>query len=133
MKTLVMKALFAAVASVLMLSPAGSAQAWWHHRTVTAYAALPSVPVTTGYAPVVVASPVVTAGYSPVVTAGYAPAVTSYYAPAPVTTYYAPAAPVTTYYAPAAPVTTYYAPAAPVTTYYAPVAPVIVRRPLLWP
>ena len=118
MKTLVMKAFFPAVASLLMLSPAGSAQAFWHHhRTVTAYAALPSVPVTVGYAPVVAASPVVTAGYSPVVTAGYAPAVTTY------------AAPVTTYYAPA-PVTTYYAP--PVTTYYAPASPVIVRRPVLW-
>jgi hypothetical protein len=139
MKTLVMKALFPAVASVLMLSPVGSAQAWWHNRTVTAYAALPSVPVTTGYAPVVVASPVVTgmpvvtSGYSPVVTSGYSPVVSAGYAPAiptyaaPVTTYYS--APVTTYYAPA-PVTTYYAPA--VTTYYAPVRPVIVRRPLLW-
>jgi hypothetical protein len=132
MKTWVMKAMLAAVAAAMVLSTAHPASAWWHHRTVTAYAALPSVPVTTGYAPVVVAQPVVAApvvAASPVVTAGYAPTMTY---SAPVTTYSAPmtyAAPVTTYYAPAPAVTTYYS-AAPVTTYYAPVRPVIVRRPV---
>jgi hypothetical protein len=132
MKTLATKAVLAAVAMTLVLATGAPANAWWHHRRVVSYAALPSVPVTVGYAPVVVARPVVVAPTvvaSPVVTATYAPAVTAYSVPT--------AAPVTTYYAPA-PVTTYYAPtvtAAPVTTYYAPaVAPaVIVRRPLLWP
>jgi hypothetical protein len=122
MKTWVSRAVLTVAVVVGFLSTTGSASAWWHRRTVTAYAALPSVPATTaGYAPVFVAPPVVAA--SPVVTAGYAPAVTY---SAPITTY---SAPVTTYYAP--PVTTYYAPAVPLTTYYAPARPVIVRRPVL--
>jgi hypothetical protein len=112
-----------AVASTLIFG-SQRADAFWHHRRVMTAYAMPTVPVTVGYAPVVVAArPIVVA--SPVVTAAYAPA--------PVTTYYAPAPVTTTYYAPA-PVTTYYAPA-PVTTYYAPAAAgVIVQRPVIvWP
>ena len=153
MQTRVTKILVAAAAVAAMFVSLSSADAFWHHRRIVTGYALPSVPVTVGYAPVapvVVARPVVVAApvvASPVVTANYAAPVTSYYAPAvapaPVTTYYAPAvapAPVTTYYAPAAPaVTTYYAPAiapavAPVTTYYAPaavIAPRVVRRPVI--
>src|SRR5215471_16614756 len=101
MKTWVMKAMLGAVAGAMVLSTNGSASAWWHHRTVTSYAALPSVPVTTvGYAPVVVSPPVVSApvvAASPVVTAGYAPTLTY---SAPVTAY----SPVTTYSAYSAPV-----------------------------
>jgi hypothetical protein len=116
-----------AVASTLMIGTQ-PADAFWHHRRVTTAYAMPTVPVTVGYAPVV-AAPVVAA--RPVVVAS--PVVTAAYAPAPVTTYYAPAPVTTTYYAPA-PVTTYYAPA-PVTTYYAPAAAgVIVQRPVIvWP
>jgi hypothetical protein len=159
--TRIMKAALTAIAAVLLIvGVSGTAEAFWGHRRVTTAYALPSVPVTVGYAPVAVAAPVITA--SPIVTASYAPVVTSpvvtasyapvttYYAP-PTTTYYAPAT--TTYYAPApvvstpvtsyyAPTTSYYAPAttiaAPVTTYYAPAAAVIptttviARRPVLF-
>jgi hypothetical protein len=134
----------AAAAGAAMFATVQPAEAFWPHRRVTTAYALPSVPVTVGYAPIAVARPVVAA---PVI-AAYAPApVTTYYAPspvvsAPVTTYYAPAAPVTTYYAPPAGVVgvplggrvdTFYAPAvaAPVTSYYAPVG-VVARRPVIW-
>jgi hypothetical protein len=143
MKTWGMKVVLVAAATVLGMSLNSSeAQAFWGHRqVVTTNYALPTVPVTAGYAPVVVARPAVIAApivaapvvAAPVVTAGYASfaaPVTSYYAPAATTSYYAPAA-TTSYYAPAAttsyyapaPTTSYYAPsavAAPVTSYYAP-------------
>jgi hypothetical protein len=136
----VTKAMCVAAALVACSLTANRADAFWGHRraVVTTAYALPSVPVTVGYAPVavapvavarpvVVASPVVTAGYAPVATT-YAAPVTTYYAPSytPAVTTVAPAT--TTYYAPAA-TTTYYAPA-PVTTYYAPASSVIVRRPV---
>jgi len=134
-----LKTLCVAAVGAAFLATAQPAEGFWPHRRVTTAYALPSVPVTVGYAPVV---------------AAYAPApVTTYYAPAPVvsapvTTYYAPAAtyaaaaPVTTYYAPPAGVVgvplggrvnTYYAPsfAAPVTSYYAPTG-VVARRPVIW-
>jgi hypothetical protein len=127
MKTLLTKTLLALVAAASLLTfTSESADAFWHRRRVMTAYSLPSVPVTVGYAPVVVARPVIVA--SPVVTAGYAP-VTTYMAPAT----YAVPAPVTTYYAPSpAPVTTYYSPA-PVTTYYAPAASagVVVQRPVI--
>jgi len=159
MKTRGMKAALTMLAVALSLILGTSqADAFWGHRqaVVTTNYAMPTVPVTAAYAPVVVArpvyaapvvaapivsTPVVTAGYAPV-TSYYAPATTSYYAPA-TTTYYAPttvAAPaVTSYYAPT---TSYYAPAAvaaPVTSYYAPAyvpastTTVITRRPWLVP
>jgi hypothetical protein len=149
----------AVMMALSLVMGANTADAFWGHRqVVTTNYALPSVPVTAAYAPVVVArpviaSPIVTTSYAPIaapVTSYYAPATTAYYAPAPVTTY--AAAPVTSYYAPAvtsyaAPVTSYYAPAptyvAPTTSYYAPayVAPayvpasttVIARRPWFLP
>jgi hypothetical protein len=143
MKTLGLKALvlMVAVAFLLGVSPTTATAFWGHRQVVTTNYAMPSVPMTVGYAPVAVGAPVVTASpiisapvvasYAPTV-AAYAAPVTSYYAPA-TTAYYAPtvvARPaVTSYYAPtatiAAPVTTYYAPAAvaaPVTSYYAPAA-----------
>jgi len=143
-----LKLCVAVAAGTAMLATVQPAEAFWPHRRVTTAYALPTVPVTVGYAPIAVARPVVAA---PVV-AAYAPApVTTYYAPAPVvsapvTTYYAPAAPVaapvTTYYAPPAGVVgvplggrvdTFYVPAvaAPVTSYYAPVG-VVARRPMIW-
>ena len=132
MKTRIRNISFAlfAIGSLLVLGNR-PAEAFWGRRVAVAYA-LPSAPVTVGYAPVVVSRPVVVA--SPVVTAGYAPVTTAYYAPAPVTTtYYAPAPVTTAYYAPAPITTSYYAPA-PVTTYYVPPAGVIVRRPVIvWP
>src|SRR4051794_41049915 len=116
MKTLGMKALVAlvAVAFLIGLSPTTARAFWGHRQVVTTNYAMPSVPVTVGYAPVAVAAPIVAASpiiSTPVVTS-YAPAVATY--AAPVTSYYAPAT--TAYYAPtvvARPaVTSYYAPAA---------------------
>jgi len=143
MLTRVTKAVLAILVAGLVGASSSTAEAFWGHR--------PAV-VTTGYAPVVAASPVV-AAYAPAyattsyslpsvpvvvsrpvisaapVTSYYAPATTAYYAPAAtvsapaVTSYYAPAT--TSYYAPAT--TAYYAPAATVaapavTSYYAPTA-----------
>src|SRR5262245_36240753 len=132
MKTLRTKALLVAAVALAVALSASPAQAFWgHHRqaVVTTNYALPTVPVTAAYAPVVVARPVIAAPViaapvvaSPVVTAGFAPTATF---AAPTTAFYAPAptvvAPTTTFFAPA-PAATF---AAPTTTFFAP-APTVV-------
>jgi hypothetical protein len=141
---------FLALAGILFVAP--SANAFWHHHRA-AYA-----PVTVGYAPVVVAQPVVAAPIvvaRPVVTAGYAPApgccfgggatTTATYTPAAVTSFYAPAAvtptlvtPGNTVFSPV-PVNVRFAPAS-VNAYYSPapanmvVPRTVVGRPVMvWP
>jgi len=66
MKTLGMKALVAlvAVAFLIGLSPTTARAFWGHRQVVTTNYAMPSVPVTVGYAPVAVAAPIVAASPS---------------------------------------------------------------------
>jgi hypothetical protein len=115
-------------ATVVTMALAAQAEAGWGYRRATTAYALPSVPVTAAYAPVVVAPPIAAV---PVIT-GYAPAApTAYYAPMPVV-----GGPVTAYYAPPAAAGVVGVPVrGPVTSYYAPatvIAPVrTLRRPIL--